>query len=197
MPPAILSPAQTPRRNHRRLVTGLLMLIAAAFAFGFALVPLYDAFCEATGLNGKTAGRPSATRLPTGGSGIDPTRRITVEFTDTVMPGLPWEVVPLTAHIDTHPGELQQVRYRVRNLSDRPLVAQAVPSVSPGVAAQSFEKLECFCFSQQALGPGETRELPVTFLIKRELDADVHTITLAYAFFNISGISGARDDKTR
>lgn len=176
-------------RSHRKLLGKLLAVVAVAFAFGFALVPLYDVFCLATGLNGKTAG---AKAVGVGGLGkapaalpsrIDGNRIVTVEFTGTVMPGLPWEMLPLTSSLDLHPGELHQARFRVHNLSEKTIVGQAVPSVSPGLAAQHFEKLDCFCFAQQTLTPGETKELPLTFIVKPELDRDIRTITLAYAFF--------------
>ena len=182
-------------RRHRSLLIKLLAVVALAFAFGFALVPLYDAFCAITGLNGKTQGPGSfglgglsraATTPP---SPIDTSRIVTVEFTGTVMPGLAWEMKPLTARLDLHPGELHQVMYRVRNLSDQPIVGQAIPSVSPGLAALHFEKLDCFCFAQQTLGPGETKELPLTFIVKPDIDKDVRTITLAYAFFNVAAPS--------
>lgn len=176
--------------DHRRLVRKLLLVVALAFAFGFALVPLYDAFCAATGLNGKTAGPDkvtlgglqAATVAPL--SRIDTTRAITVEFMSTTMPGLPWDIKPLTSSLDLHPGELHQVLFRVHNRSDQTIVGQAIPSVTPGTAALAFHKLDCFCFSQQTLAPGETRDLPVTFIVKPEIDRDVRTITLAYALFN-------------
>jgi cytochrome c oxidase assembly protein subunit 11 len=185
--------------SHRQLLIRLMAIVALSFAFGFALVPLYDALCQATGLNGKTAtvrqgglgpaagaaGAPSA--LP---SRIDRSRIVTVEFTGTVMPGLPWEMQAETARIDLHPGELQQVLFRVHNRSDQPIIGQAIPSVSPGSAAQHFEKLECFCFAQQTLAPGETREMPVVFIVKPEIDRDIHTLTLAYAFFNTTESKG-------
>ena len=178
-------------RSNRTLVLKLLAVVAAAFAFGFALVPLYDVLCAATGFNGKT----SQGKLGVGGiagpaaapSRIDTTRVVTVEFTGTVMPGLPWEMRPLTASLDLHPGELHQARFLVHNNSDRTIVGQAVPSVSPGQAAQHFEKLDCFCFSQQTLAPGETRELPLTFIVKPEIDESIRTVTLSYAFFNVDG----------
>ena len=184
-------------KGNRRLVAKLLGITALSFAFGFALVPLYDVFCEITGLNGKTAGPGNFTvggisaMRESSAQSVDTRRVITVEFTDTVMPGLPWEIVPPTARLDVHPGELHQVTYRVRNLSREPIVAQAIPSVSPGVAAASFTKLECFCFTQQALAPGETKELPLVFTVKSDIDKGVHTITLAYAFFNTDGAKPA------
>jgi cytochrome c oxidase assembly protein subunit 11 len=180
--------------RHAPLVKKLLLLVAAASLFGFALVPLYNVLCEATGFNGRTAGRkegfapggltPAAQAAP---SRIDRSRLVTVEFTGTVMPGLPWEMRPLTTSLETHPGEMQQVRYLVRNTSSRPITGQAVPSVTPGQAAQHFEKIECFCFNQQALAPGEAREMPLVFVVKPDMDRDVRHITLSYAFFNIDG----------
>ncbi|MFZ2852623.1 MAG: cytochrome c oxidase assembly protein [Rhodocyclaceae bacterium] len=191
----------TPRRaEDNRLVTKLLAVVAVAFAFGFALVPLYDVLCSATGLNGKT----KAGALGVGGIGstavappsqINLTRIVTVEFTGTVMPGLPWEMRPLTASLDLHPGELHQARFLVHNRSDTTIVGQAVPSVSPGQAAQHFEKLDCFCFTRQTLAPGETRELPLTFIVKPAIDAQIRTVTLSYAFFNIAGDKPAAPER--
>jgi cytochrome c oxidase assembly protein subunit 11 len=186
-----LAKALPPKPDHRRLLIKLLAVVALAFAFGFALVPIYDAFCAVTGLNGKTRGAEKVVAgglsqvAPAAPSSIDTSRSVTVEFMGTVMPGLPWEMQPLTPRLDLHPGELHQARYRVHNLSDRTIVGQAVPSVSPGLAAQHFEKLDCFCFVQQTLAPGETKELPLTFIVKPALDKDIQTITLAYAFFNV------------
>jgi len=171
-----------PWTKNRRMAIMLLGVTALFFGFGFALVPLYDVFCELTGLNGKTSAAANVITTQTSG---DAHRVVAVEFTSTVMPGLSWAITPQTARLEVHPGELHHVSYRVRNLSDKPVVAQAVPSVSPGLAAASFEKLECFCFSQQALDPGETRELPLAFKVKPGIDKDVQTITLAYAFFKL------------
>jgi cytochrome c oxidase assembly protein subunit 11 len=181
--PAAAPPAAL---TTRRLVFRLLAVVAAAFAFGWAMVPFYDVLCRVTGLNGKTSsfqagGLATAAPAP---SAIDRTRTVTVEFTGTVMPGLPWEMRPLTASLDLHPGELQQVKYLVRNTSDKPIVGQAIPSVSPGQAAQHFQKLDCFCFKQQTLAPFEAREMPLTFIIKPDIDRDVRQITLSYAFYN-------------
>lgn len=182
--------------SNGRLVRRLLLLVAGAFAFAFALVPLYDVLCAATGFNGKTAGQgPIRDGFGVGGlktalappANVDVTRTITVEFTGTVMPGLPWDMRPLTFKLDAHPGELQQVTYLVRNTSDREITGQAVPSVTPGKAAQYFDKIECFCFSQQTLGPGEAREMPLAFIVKSGVDRDITHITLSYAFFGIDG----------
>lgn len=182
--------------SHNRLIGKLLLMVAGAFAFAFALVPLYNVLCEVTGFNGKTAG-PTVIRdgfgiggLQTGSAPapkVDLGRTVRVEFTGTVMPGLPWDMRPLTISLDIHPGELQQVSYLVRNTSDRPITGQAVPSVTPGQAAQHFDKIECFCFSQQTLAPGEAREMPLAFIVKPEVDRSISHITLSYAFFSIDG----------
>lgn len=173
-------------RPHSRLVAKLVLLVAFAFAFAFALVPLYNVLCEVTGFNGKTAGFASGglTSATQPSQRVDVTRLIRVEFTGTVMPGLPWDMRPLTVSLDVHPGELQQVSYLVRNHSPRPITGRAVPSVTPGQAAQHFEKIECFCFEQQTLAPGESQELPLAFIVSPEIDRDVSHITLSYAFFN-------------
>lgn len=194
MESTVNSPVTT--RSNRKLVVKLLAVVAAAFAFGFALVPLYDVFCSVTGFNGKTkqnavgvGGIASSVVAPV--SRIDMSRIVTVEFTGTVMPGLPWEMRPLTTSLDLHPGELHQAKFLVHNRSDQTIVGQAVPSVSPGQAAQHFEKLDCFCFSQQTLAPGETKELPLTFIVKPEIDEKIRTVTLSYAFFNAAGQKSA------
>ncbi|TXG95013.1 MAG: cytochrome c oxidase assembly protein [Rhodocyclaceae bacterium] len=180
--------------SHRRLIGKLLIGVAAAFAFGFALVPLYDVLCAATGFNGKTEGSPKGVGgFSLGGFGtgtaeppsrIDRSRTVTVEFTGTVMPGLPWDMRPLTFNLEIHPGEMQLVKYLVRNTSDRTITGQAIPSVSPGQAAQHFDKIECFCFSQQTLAPGESREMPLSFIVKPEIGKDIRHVTLSYSFFS-------------
>jgi len=184
--------AQPTPASHSRLIGRLLLLVAAAFGFAFALVPLYNVLCEATGFNGKVTIRDG---FGVGGlkvgeapsSAVDTSRNVRVEFTGTVMPGLPWDMRPLTLGLDIHPGELQQVSYLVRNTSNQTITGQAVPSISPGQAAQHFEKIECFCFSQQTLAPGESREMPLAFIVKSGVDRSISHITLSYAFFNAEG----------
>ena len=182
--------------GHSRLVIQLLLLVAAATVFAFAMVPLYNVLCEVTGFNGRTGGKGivrdgfavgglQAAAAPE--NAVDTSRTVRVEFTGTVMPGLPWDMRPLTTSLDIHPGELQQVSYLVRNTSNRTITGQAVPSVTPGQAAQHFEKIECFCFEQQTLAPGEAREMPLAFIVKPEVDRDIAHITLSYAFFSIDG----------
>ncbi len=184
--------AQATPANNSRLIGRLLLLVAAAFGFAFALVPLYNVLCEATGFNGKVTirdgfgvGGLKVAEAPT--SAVDTSRTVRVEFTGTVMPGLPWDMRPLKVSLDVHPGELQQVSYLVRNTSNRAITGQAVPSVTPGQAAQHFDKIECFCFNLQTLGPGEAREMPLAFIVKNGVHRDIRHITLSYAFFSIDG----------
>lgn len=176
---AALSP---PPRRHGRLVIRLLLVAAAFFAFGFALVPLYDSLCRAVGFNGKTL-KDAIQAKDVPPSAVNYARSLGVQFTSTLMPGLPWEIRPLEPAIEVHPGELRTTRFLVRNLSDRTIVGQAVPSVSPTVAARHFRKLDCFCFKQQTLAPGESREMALTFVVDGDIGEEISELTLAYAFF--------------
>ncbi|HMV17206.1 MAG TPA: cytochrome c oxidase assembly protein [Zoogloea sp.] len=168
--------------RHGRLVGRLVLLAGGCFIFGFALVPLYDTLCKAVGFNGKTL-KDALSAQEAGATAVDSSRSLNVQFTATVMPGLPWDIRPLEPAFDLHPGELRTTRFLVRNLSDQPIVGQAVPSVSPTVAASHFRKLDCFCFKQQTLAPGESREMALTFIVDRDIGPDLRELTLAYAFF--------------
>lgn len=167
-------------RANRRLALVLTGVVVGMFAFGYALAPLYERLCQALGIGGRTA------RADAGTIAVEPdrSRTITVEFTGQAMAGLPWEFRPLVNKLEVHPGEPAQVEYIARNLSGETIVAQAVPSVTPGTVAGHFKKLECFCFTQQTLQPGETRRMPVIFVVNPRISKDTHTITLSYAFYN-------------
>ena len=176
-------------RANARLGRNLGLFAVAMFGFGFALWPLYNVLCEITGLNGKTGRleQPAAAESP-----VDRSRLVTVEFTGHASTGLPWEFVPRVKKLDVHPGEVMEVMYYARNLADEPVTGQAVPSVAPGRAAAHFNKIECFCFTQQQLKPGEGREMPVRFVVDAKLPREVHTITLNYAFFNLDKTQARR-----
>ena len=150
------------------------------FGFGFALVPLYDVFCEITGLNGKT-GRVEAAALD---GQVDRSRTVTVEFVTSVNGGLQWEFAPDVTRMTVYPGELYETTFTARNLSSASTVGQAVPSVAPNTAALYFNKTECFCFTRQEFGAGESRSMPVRFIVDRNLPEQVRTITLSYTFFD-------------
>jgi cytochrome c oxidase assembly protein subunit 11 len=172
------------RPNHTRLVLKLLLLVLAACAFGYAMVPLYSVICRVTGLNGKTGGavdQAAATKVV-----ADRTRNVTVEFSGTTMQGLSWEFHPNQERIEVHPGEIMSVTFYARNPTDQTITGQAVPSVSPGWAAQYFKKLDCFCFRQQKLKPGEARQMPLVFYVSPDLPTDVRDLALVYSFFPIA-----------
>lgn len=168
---------------HRRLLRRLLVVVIAMFGFGFALAPLYDALCRVTGLNGKTAG-PVATVAP---MTVDETRTVTVEFVASLNANAPWQFAPEVSRMQVHPGRFYQTHFFARNLTHQPLVGQAAPSVAPGLAAQHFQKIECFCFTRQPFQPNEGREMPVTFRIDPALPPEVRTVTLSYTLFKLDG----------
>jgi cytochrome c oxidase assembly protein subunit 11 len=166
--------------DNRRLFVRLAVVAAAMFGFGYALVPFYYQICAAWGVNslGEVPAKPVNTQ-------IDRSRTVTIEL-DSNAHGLPWRFRPLVRHIDVHPGELTTVEYEVVNERNEPVTAQAVPSYGPALAAAYFNKLECICFTQQTLAPGETRRLPVLFVVDPRLPKDVNSIALSYTFFELT-----------
>ena len=175
---------ETHVQENRRTLTRLSIIAVLMFGFGFALVPFYDKICKALGVNSlvERNDAPVSTQ-------IDATRTITIEL-DANSHNLPWRFRPLTPHIDVHPGELVHVEYEVANVRGAPVTGQAVVSYGPALAGQYMRKLECFCFQAQTLAAGETRRMPVTFVVDPALPKDVHTITLSYTFFEVAGMQG-------
>lgn len=182
-----MSPNTGIRRN-RRTALRLGLVALGMFGFGYLLVPLYDVACEVLGLNGKVGRNgPEAVAATS-----DRSRTVTVEFTGHASTGLPWEFRPVVKRLEVHPGETVTVSYYVRNQANEAITGQAVPSVAPGRAAAHFKKIECFCFTEQKLGPHEAREMPVQFVVAPDLAPEVQTITLSYAFFNIDKVQAAK-----
>lgn len=173
--------------NQRTLVK-LLVVAAMMFGFGFAMVPFYRALCEAVGLN-RVAKSDVVENTQ-----VDTTRTVTVEFDTNLRNDLPWTFTPAEKSVRIHPGALTQVMFEIRNNSDQPVTGQAVPSYGPQVAARHFRKLECFCFTQQTLAPGEVKRMPVAFVIDAGLPQDVNTVTLSYTFFVVEGRNSAGGD---
>ena len=175
-------------RENRAMLAKLGVVALGMFAFGYGLVPLYQRICEATGINilalserqvpGNAATQPANTQ-------VDTSRTITVEF-DANAHG-PWAFKPAQRAVQVHPGELATVVYEFQNVQNRRMAAQAVPSYAPRQAAAYFNKLECFCFNQYQLEPGEKRQWPVTFVVDPRISHDVKTITLSYTFFEVGG----------
>ena len=170
---------QERKRANRRTAGKLGLVVLAMFGFGFALVPLYNVFCEITGLNGKT-GAVEASAL---NGAVDESRLVTVEFTGSVNSRLPWEFTPVRHKMKVHPGKVYEAAFVARNLGSVTKVGQAVPSVAPATASKYFDKTECFCFTEQRFESGEQRELPLRFVVDKNLPADIKTVTLSYTFF--------------
>ena len=182
----------TLRGDNRRMLGKLLVVALVMFGFGYALVPMYRAICEALGINVLSV---SEQRIATGlwsnnhrkanNTQVDTTRTVTVEF-DANVRG-PWDFKPAIRSIQVHPGELTTVQYEFRNVQNRTMAAQAIPSYAPRQSSSHFNKLECFCFNEYTLAPGESKTWPVAFVIDPKLPKDVTTITLSYTFFEVGG----------
>ena len=174
-------------RENMRMVRKLAVVVAGMFAFGYALVPLYKKICELTGINilalGERQVPGGAANVRPANTQVDTSRTITVEF-DANARG-PWQFKPAQRSVQVHPGQLTTVMYEFENVQDRIMSAQAIPSYAPRQAAAHFNKLECFCFNQYTLAPGEKKQWPVAFVIDSKLSKDVTTITLSYTFFEV------------
>lgn len=174
------------RKLNAQMLGKLIVVAVLMLGFGYALVPMYRKICEVTGVNVLTQ-KDAGVERP-GNTQVDASRTVTVEF-DANSRG-PWRFRPVQSSVQVHPGELKQVLYEVVNEQSRRINAQAIPSYAPQSAARYFKKVECFCFSQQTLGPNEAKQMPVVFYIDRDLPKDVQTITLSYTFFEVGGKGG-------
>jgi cytochrome c oxidase assembly protein subunit 11 len=179
-------------RDNWRMLAKLLVVVTLMFGFSYALVPMYRAICEALGINvltlsdQRTASGSWTVRKPEGvNTQVDRSRTVTVEF-DANVRG-PWDFKAAQNAIQVHPGELTTVMYKFRNKQNRTMAAQAIPSYAPMQATPYFNKLECFCFREWTLAPGESKDWPVAFVIDPKLPKDVTTITLSYTFFEVGG----------
>ena len=173
---------------NKRLVKRLMLVILGMFGFVFALVPLYSVFCDITGLNGKVEN----VRAEVAQVEPDLTRTVTVEFVASVNESMPWDFKPGVARMMVHPGKTYQTSFYARNLTNVEMTGQAIPSITPGVAASHFKKTECFCFTQQTFKAGEGRDMPLVFMVDPDLPEDIHELTLAYTFFDKQKISQLR-----
>lgn len=176
-------------RSNRQLVIKLALVTLAMFGFGFAMVPIYNVLCEVSGLNGKT-GVVNAAALDVR---VDTSRTVSVEFVTILNEGMPWEFRPAVTRMDVHPGAINSTSFYARNMTKHDMVGQAIPSLTPGAAAKHFNKTECFCFTQQHFKSGQGIDMPVRFVIDRELPADIKTVTLQYTFFDITGQAAKTD----
>jgi len=173
-------------RENLRMVGKLTVVAFGMFAFGYALIPIYKTICEVTGINILALGErdiPGAKATMPANTQVDTSRTITVEF-DANARG-PWSFQPAMRSVKVHPGEMTTVMYEFQNTQGRRMSAQAIPSYAPHQASPYFNKLECFCFNQYTLEPGEKKSWPVVFVIDPKLSKDVATITLSYTFFEV------------
>ena len=172
------------KQQNRKLSTRLAIVAIGMFGFGFALVPFYNQICAALGINSLV----ERSELPKN-TQVDSSRTVTIEL-DANTRDLPWRFQPTVRHINVHPGEVTTIEYEVINVRGSAVTGQAVPSYGPAIAGEYFHKLECFCFQQQTLAAGETRRMPVTFVVDPKLPKGVGTISLSYTFFEVAGRGG-------
>jgi cytochrome c oxidase assembly protein subunit 11 len=168
-------------KSNKLLVRKLLGVVAGMCLFTAALVPLYDVFCDITGINGKTKGK-ALYQI----QAIDTSREIKVEFITNVNRGMPWEFKPTMNSIKVHPGQMNEVIFYAKNKSQKDIIGQSVPSISPGEGSLYFHKTECFCFDQQRLNAGEEINMPMKFYVDLDLPKDITHLTLSYQLFNVT-----------
>jgi cytochrome c oxidase assembly protein subunit 11 len=185
-PPASRPRAASVRRHNRDMLVKLTVFVALMAGFGYAMVPMYKSICEALGVNVLARGDAGAQYgAAARNTQVDLARSVTVEF-DANARG-PWEFHPEQASVVVHPGALTTVMYEFKNTQPRTMTAQAIPSFAPGEAQAHFNKVQCFCFQQHTLAPGESKRWPVVFYVDGKLPKDVKTITLSYTFFEVGG----------
>lgn len=164
------------------LISKLLMITALMFAFTFALVPIYNVFCDVTGLNGKVDLKIARYK----NEAVSKNRLIVLELDINHHQNVPCEFKAEKPALQVIPGELTHTTYHVKNLTDKKITIQAIPSISPGYLAKHLKKLECFCFEQQTLDPFESRDLPLRFWLETEIPENIHRMTLSYTLFDVT-----------
>jgi cytochrome c oxidase assembly protein subunit 11 len=167
-------------QKNTKLVRKLVFIVLGMFGFGYALVPIYDVFCDITGINGKTDTEAIADVKYE----VDLGREMTIEFITSLNEAAPMVFRTETKKMKIHPGQYYTVNFYAENKTDKKMVARAIPSVTPGPAAEYLKKTECFCFSEQTFEPKEGKTMPVRFVIDPEIPSRYKTITLAYTFFD-------------
>jgi cytochrome c oxidase assembly protein subunit 11 len=170
------------QKRHRKVVLSLVAMFLGMFAFGFALVPLYDVVCRLTGLNGKGVEAVSSAYA----GEVDKGRSVTVQFLSSVNTKLPFDFRPDTGTLTVHPGELYATSFFAANESSAEVTAQAVATYAPGEAARYVHKTECFCFTKESFGPHESKHMPVRFYIDPAIPKDIGTVTISYTYFNVT-----------
>ncbi len=177
-------------KSNKVLVFKLGLAVFVMLGFSYALIPLYKSACDAGWLevNRIDENNPYANvnhNVNTSNTQVDKSRWVTVEFVATANDKMPWKFEAQEKSVKIHPGEMTNVLYNVVNPTGKEMTGMAVPSYSPALAATYFQKVECFCFTQQKLGPHESRGMPVVFVVTPDLPKDVSTISLSYTFFEV------------
>ena len=176
------------QQANKKLLIRFACFAVIMFGFGFAMVPLYDVFCDITGLNGKTNQQAVAAGNFNPGD-VDKNRNISIQFTVTNNEQMPWEFEPNVAAVTLHPGEIKRVSYYAKNLTDKDMTAQAIPSVSPAEAASYLKKIVCFCFNSPSLAAHAEANMEVQFYVDKSIPEHLKTLTLSYTLFDITNQS--------
>ncbi|VEG91680.1 cytochrome c oxidase assembly protein [Legionella spiritensis] len=171
-------------KGHAKLVLTLFVVVIGMFAFGFALVPIYNSLCKTFGINGKT--NQQAIAYDAKDAIVAKDREVTVEFVATNNGNVPWAFYPKVKKLTVHPGEIAKLAFYAENQSRYRMTVQAIPSVTPGIAAKYLKKTECFCFTQQTLNGHEAMDMPLLFHLDTDLPANIRTITLSYTLFDVT-----------
>lgn len=171
-------------QGHGKLLLTLTLVVIGMFAFGFALVPIYNTLCQTLGINGKT--NQEAIQYDANKAVVDKNRTVTVEFVATNNSSVPWAFYPKVNKLKVHPGEIAKLAFYAENQSNFKMTVQAIPSVTPGIAAKYLKKTECFCFTQQTLNGHEAMNMPLLFHLDNDLPKDIRTITLSYTLFDVT-----------
>lgn len=171
-------------KSHQKLIIILALVVVGMFGFGFALVPIYNSLCKTLGINGKT--NPQSIAYVADPASIVKDREVLVEFVATNNSGVPWAFYPKTKKVTIHPGEQARLAFYAENKTDHAMTVQAIPSVTPGLAAKYLKKTECFCFTSQTLNGHEAMDMPLLFHLDKALPEDIKTITLSYTLFDLT-----------
>jgi len=175
------------RGKNRKLVLILTFMVLGMFGFAFALVPIYNSLCKTLGINGKTYQATAAEKQSNQQQTVQYDREVVVEFVATNNNSIPWLFYPKTRRLTIHPGEVAKLEFYAENQTEQRMTVQAIPSVTPGIAAKYIKKTECFCFTQQSLDGHEGMNMPLLFHLSTDLPEDIHTLTLAYTLFDVTG----------
>ncbi len=180
------------RSKNRRTTLLLSGVVVGMFAFGFAMVPLYNLFCDVTGTQSLSQ-RSEIGRIAIESDKVDSSRWVTVKFDTTVHPDLPWAFEAVTPMIRVHPGEIYDVNFVARNRSHQAITGQAIPSIAPWQATPYFSKMDCFCFNKQSLQGTQRADMPLRFQVSTDLPEDIHSLTLSYSFMRLK--AGETEEK--